>query len=63
MLDYVKTILMKVSFDRGLFEKELRKALSVLITDEVRELKKWCYANFDNQYGSILNRYFIVASS
>jgi len=31
MLEYVKTILRKVSFDRDLFEKELIKALKTLM--------------------------------
>jgi hypothetical protein len=59
MLNYVKTILLKVSFDRRLFEKELRKALRTLIGEELRELKQWCYANFRRQHEEILNRCFV----
>jgi hypothetical protein len=58
MLNYVKTVLSRVSFDARLFEKELRKAIKVLIAEEVQELKKWCYANFSN-HQSILNRCFV----
>jgi hypothetical protein len=58
MLNYVKTVLSRVSFDARLFEKELRKAIKVLIAEEVQELKKWCYANFGN-HKSILNRCFV----
>jgi hypothetical protein len=58
MLNYVKTVLSRVSFDARLFEKELRKAIKVLIAEEVQELKKWCYANFGN-HQSILNRCFV----
>ncbi|MFN3839194.1 MAG: hypothetical protein ACK4RF_00680 [Cyclobacteriaceae bacterium] len=61
MLNYVKSILTKVSFDARLFEKELRKALKVLIQEEVQELKQWCYARFGNQHEAILNRCFVVA--
>lgn len=61
MLNYVKKVLTKVSFDAQLFEKELRKAMNLLIGDDIRELKQWCYARFGNQYEAILNRCFVVA--
>lgn len=61
MLNYVKTVLTKVSFDAWLFEKELRKAIKMLIAEEVYELKRWCYASFGKQYEAILNRCFVVA--
>ena len=54
MLEYFKTILSKVSFDKRLFEKELRKAIKALIPDEVLELKEWCYAKFGARYEPIL---------
>jgi hypothetical protein len=60
MLSYVKKILTRVSFDARLFEKELRKAIKVLIADEVQELRNWCYANYGNQYEVILNRCFVI---
>lgn len=47
MLEYVKTILQKVSFDPVLFEKELRKSISVyLMPREVEQLREWCYRAF-----------------
>jgi hypothetical protein len=58
MLDYVKTILEKVSFDAHLFEKELKKSLNELIKDDVEELKRWCYDNFGNRHRQILNQCF-----
>lgn len=61
MLNYFKTILSRVSFDARLFEKELRKAIKALIAEELQELKNWCYANFGNEHGSILNRCFVVS--
>lgn len=60
MLNYVKTVLSKVSFDALLFEKELRKAIKMLIAEEVNELKRWCYTSFGQQHEAILNRCFIV---
>lgn len=58
MLEYIKTILQKVSFDKKLFEKELKKAIGLLIPAEVKQLKSWCYEKFSSLYLSILNRCF-----
>lgn len=41
MLEYTKTVLKKVSFDVKLFCKELKKAISNLLPEEVEELKLW----------------------
>lgn len=41
MLEYSKTVLKKVSFDAKLFLKELKKAVSRLLPDEIEELKLW----------------------
>ena len=60
MLNYVKTVLSKVSFDALLFEKELRKAIKMLIAEEVNDLKRWCYTSFGQQHEAILNRCFVV---
>lgn len=58
MLEYIKVILGKVSFSKELFEKELRKAINMLVPGEVEQLKDWCYARFSNLYEEILNRNF-----
>ena len=58
MLDYVKIILQKVSFNEYLFEKELGKSLKNLLREDVLELKKWCYEHFSDSYLQILNQYF-----
>ena len=41
MLEYTKTVLKKVSFDSGLFLKELKKAVTRLLPEEIEELKLW----------------------
>ena len=41
MLEYSKTVLKKVSFDTKLFLKELKKAVSRLLPEEIEELKLW----------------------
>ncbi|ALI99676.1 hypothetical protein [Rufibacter tibetensis] len=58
MLEYVKLILSKVSFDSGLFEKELRKSMRMLVQKELETLREWCYAHFAGSYGSILDKVF-----
>ncbi len=41
MLEYSKTVLKKVSFDTKLFCKELEKAMSRLLPEEIEELINW----------------------
>ena len=58
MLKYTKEILTKVSFDAQLFEKELKKAIKLLIPGEINELKQWCYEEFGKLYSVLINRCF-----
>lgn len=59
MLKYNKTILSKVSFDRQLFEKELKKAIAFLsLREEIMELEKWCKTKFGGIYSGEINRCF-----
>ena len=45
-LDYYKTILQKVSFDKDLFKKEYIKALSDLAPSDKLKLMYWCEKEF-----------------
>jgi hypothetical protein len=58
MVEYVKTVLSKVSFDKHLFEKELFKAMALLLPGEILELKNWCYSNYSQDLLSVLNKAF-----
>lgn len=58
-LEYVKTILTKVSFDSHLFKRELSKALAILSPSDVRNLQDWSYSNYGQQYGKILDDCFL----
>lgn len=61
MLEYVKLILSKVSFDKMLFEKELIKGFKVLKRDELLQLKEWCWESFTDMH-LVINRVFSVSS-
>ena len=58
MFEYSKEILTKVSFDRTLFKKELRKAIKWLKYDERKLLMIWCIATFGNKYGDVISQAF-----
>lgn len=58
MLDYVKTILVKVSFSKMLFEKELRKALRHVLPAELTAFRDWCYEQFARLHWTVMNRIF-----
>lgn len=62
MVELSKKILMKVSFDPHLFQKELSKALR-WITDgeEINKLKEWCHKEFGRKYPLILQKAFVPA--
>ena len=58
MLEYTKMILLKVSFSRSLFEKELRKALKLMAPLDLTEFRVWCYQQFSQLYRRVLKRVF-----
>ena len=52
MFELSKKILSKVSFDRHLFAKELRKAIGYVKPSERTLLKIWCLSTFGHVYQS-----------
>jgi len=58
MLAYTKTILEKVSFNRILFTKELRKAKNHLSNNELKQLKRWSLLTFGALYGELILEVF-----
>ncbi|MGB3616787.1 MAG: hypothetical protein WBA12_01595 [Catalinimonas sp.] len=58
LLDYAKLILQKVSFDKNLFEKELRKSIARLVPNEIEDLRAWCYDQFSHVHHLVLDRAF-----
>ncbi|MGB3849077.1 MAG: hypothetical protein WA958_03870 [Tunicatimonas sp.] len=57
-LTYVKLILAKVSFDAAIFQRELHKAVNVLLPHELSNLEQWCYRRFGHVYGTLLDECF-----
>ena len=55
MLRFCKTILQKVSFDKNLFKKELKKSARIVNKKEQMVLKIWCLTNFANYKDIILD--------
>jgi hypothetical protein len=45
MLEYTKSILQKINFDKELFDRELAKASKWLSKDELKLLNEWARRN------------------
>jgi len=54
MLDYSKTLLNKVSFDRRLFTKELKKSISWIKKEDRLTLQIWCLATYGHLYKDVI---------
>lgn len=54
MLELSKKILAKVSFDRKLFRKELKKAVQWVRPDELIALRTWCQIQFGHLYADLI---------
>ena len=57
MLRFSKSILQKVSFDRSLFKKELRKSIYWIKKEELMILKVWCLASFGKYKDIIIDTF------
>ena len=55
MLRFCKTILQKVSFDKNLFKKELKKSARLVNKKEQMVFKIWCLTTFANYKDIILD--------
>ena len=58
MLDFTKKVLEKVSFDRDLFSKELKKALRKMKVREAMALYSWCLITFGDHYREVIVQIF-----
>ena len=57
MLRFCKAVLQKVSFDKILFKKELKKSISWLKKEELMILKIWCLSTFGKYKNIILDTF------
>lgn len=48
MLEFSKKILSKVSFDKDLFKKELKKSINWMSKKELNHLKIWALTSFSH---------------
>ena len=59
MFELTKKILVRVSFDPQLFQKELAKAIRWMTdSEEVQRLREWCIKEFGAVYPSIVHTAF-----
>jgi len=58
MFEYTKMILQKVSFNKELFAKELKKSFRWLKKEEVTALQAWCIITFGHLYGDVISDVF-----
>ncbi len=63
MVELSKHVLQKVSFDRELFKKELRKSLKWIKPEEWVPFKAWCLATFGTKYPDVIADTFDSAFS
>ena len=54
MLEFCKSVLSKVSFDRALFAKELKKSVRWLKKSEIQNLKDWCLNRYGEVYADVI---------
>lgn len=57
-LDFVKLVLEKVSFDKNLFVKELKKSIEWLNQHDQTLLYRWCIQQFGSRYGTDIQEVF-----
>jgi hypothetical protein len=58
MFELSKVILQRVSFDRHLFSKELKKAIRWIKREDLHAFKAWCQAHFGNKYPDVIEETF-----
>jgi len=58
MLEMSKMVLKRMSFDRGLFRKELAKARNWMKPRDKILLKVWCLAQFGHMYRDVILEVF-----
>ena len=60
-LEFCKKVLSRVSFDKALFAKELKKSFLWLPQKEALELKRWAIASYGRRYAGLIEATFAAA--
>lgn len=60
MLELCKQILEKVSFDKYLFQKELRKSISWIQNEEMSKFRSWVFTRFGKMYPDVVESAFVT---
>jgi len=63
MLEVCKTVLKRVSFDRRLFARELKKSFSWLSYEDALALKTWALATYSHRYAQLIVATFAAVHS
>jgi len=59
MIEFTQKILRAVSFDKQLFQKELRKGLKwINDAEEIKKFQEWCVVEFGAKYPKVINSAF-----
>ena len=61
MLDFCKTVLPRVSFDRRLFAKELKKSFKWLSREDAETLRQWAMVQCRLKYAQLVASSFAAA--
>ena len=63
MLEFCKTVLKRVSFDRRLFATELKKAFRWLSKEDAEALRQWAMRQYHYKYGQVITAAFAAAQA
>ena len=61
MLEFCKTVLSRVSFDRRLFAKELKKSFQWLSREDAEALRQWAMAQYSPKHAHAIAAAFAAA--
>ena len=61
MLEFCKTVLTRVSFDRRLFARELKKCFRWLSKDDARSPQNLGMTQYQHKYGHLITTAFAAA--
>ena len=58
MLDLCKKVMLRVSPNKALFARELKKSIKHLTGDDLKAFKAWCIHQFQHLYADLIEASF-----